>query len=76
MNTKQFIVSALASAVALPLVSNMPAKAYSCAQLLAGMETAYNQFQAADERGDEYSMLKYYLVFEELVEQGKRQGCK
>ena len=75
MNPKQLIVTALASAFALPFVTNVPAKAYSCGQLLVGMEDAYDLFQAAELKGDERTMLKSYLAFEAMVDQAKSQGC-
>ena len=75
MKNQQFIVAALLSAVAIPLIGNMPAKAYSCGQLLIGMEAAYDKFQAAELKGDERTMLQSYLAFEAMVDQAKSQGC-
>ena len=76
MTLKQLIFSAVASAVFLPFFVNMPAKAYSCGELLRAMELAYDKFQEAEAAGNEKIMLQSYLAFEALVDQAKSQGCK
>ena len=76
MRNFRFVPALIAAGIAMPFIGSTTAKAYSCGQLLVGMETAYNQFQAADNRGDEASMFKYYLAFETLVAQAEQQGCK
>ena len=60
MSLKQVLVSAAAAVAALPFFTHLPAKAYSCAELLRGMERAYDKFQAAELTGDEYTMLQSY----------------
>ena len=76
MNFSRVFTTVLAATLSVPFVGASPAKAYSCGQLLVGMETAYNNFQKADDRGDEAAMYKNYIAFEALVAQAEGQGCK
>lgn len=76
MIRRNFLIVIFGAVFALPTFSSMPAKAYSCGQLLIALENAYNKFQAADERGDEAGMYKYYVAFNTIMAQGQKQGCK
>lgn len=76
MRNFRFVPALIAAGIAMPFIGSTPAKAYSCGELLIALETAYNKFQAADNRGDEAGMYKYYAAFNTIMTQAQKQGCK
>ena len=46
-----------------------------CNEIARDAETAFNNFQAADARGDEGAMATYYIRFETKMKAFKSHGC-
>ena len=46
-----------------------------CNEIARDAETAYNNFQAADARGDEGAMATYYVRFQAKVSAFQSHGC-
>ncbi len=70
------VASSIACLLGSVAITPPQARAESCGDLARKGEVAYNNFQYADNRGDEMQMAYHYVDFQLQVAKFREKGCR